>query len=153
MRELIVYPNEILTTKAEEVDPEEISMLREDNLFNDMRNITINSNGRGLAAPQLGVRKRIIFILDDYHTTLFLINPVITVSKGKITSYQEGCLSLPDQRFDIKRAREVVVKALDDKGKPIVVRARRKITSIVLQHEIDHLDGILILDRKKGGLR
>ena len=151
MRELIIYPNEILTTKAEEVDPEEISMLKEDHLFNDMRDITINSNGRGLAAPQLGVRKRIIFIFNDYYEAQILINPVITVSKGKITSYQEGCLSLPDQRFNIKRAREVVVEALDDEGKPIVVRARRKITSIALQHEIDHLDGILILDRKKGG--
>lgn len=151
MRELIIYPNEILTTKAEEVDPEEISMLQDDFLFNDMRNITTKYNGRGLSALQLGVRKRVIFIFDDDYRPQFLINPVIVVSKGKTTSYREGCLSLSDQRFDIKRARTVVVKALDDEGKPVLVRARRKITSIVLQHEIDHLNGILILDRKKGG--
>ena len=149
MRELIIYPNKILTTKAEKVDPEEISMFQD--LFNDMRDITIINNGLGLAAPQLGISKRIIFLFDDYHTFHFLINPVILVSKGNITSYQEGCLSLPGQRFDIRRAREVDVAALDDQGNPIVVRAKRKITSIVLQHEIDHLDGILISDRKKGG--
>lgn len=151
MQKITIYPNDILVTKAEEVDPNEISIFYDNNLFKDMRNITINSNGLGLAAPQLGIGKRIIFIFDDRHAPLFLINPVITVRKGKITSYQEGCLSIPNQRFDIKRAREVIVEALDDGGKPIVVRAKRKITSIVLQHEIDHLNGILILDRKKGG--
>lgn len=152
MREIIIYPNYILTIKAEEVDPNEISIFHDNNLFEDMKNVTFYNSGVGLAAPQLGVSKRIIYILDDLAVGQFLINPVITVHKGKATSYQEGCLSLPGQRFDIKRAREVVVHALNAEGEPVVIRAKRKITAIVLQHEIDHLNGILILNRRKGGL-
>jgi len=152
MRKLLIYPNDILTTKAEEVAREEISILRENKLFDDMLHIVTNSGSRGLAAPQLGVSRRVIIILDDSNAPLILINPTVIIRKGKITSHQEGCLSLPGQRFDIKRSRQVTVTALDEWGKLICIFCgRRKITSIVLQHEIDHLNGVLILNRKKGG--
>jgi peptide deformylase len=102
------------------------------------------ANGVGLAAPQLGILQRIIVYDagDGFHA---LINPKILQRKGSQIGV-EGCLSIPGLQGDVERAQEVVVKGLDQYGKPVRVRGEA-LTARVLQHEIDHLDGILFIDR------
>ena len=102
------------------------------------------ANGVGLAAPQLGILQRIVVYDsgDGFHA---LVNPKILQRKGSQIGL-EGCLSIPGLQGDVERSAEVVVKGLDQHGRPVRVRADG-LTSRVLQHEIDHLDGILFIDR------
>ncbi len=104
--------------------------------------------GVGLAAPQVGELKRIIVVETDYRTrkALALINPkIIKRSREKIIS-TEGCLSFPDMFIDIKRSKQVTVRAKDVSGKEIEVKAEGLLAR-VLQHEIDHLNGTLFFER------
>ncbi|HEX8974774.1 MAG TPA: peptide deformylase [Patescibacteria group bacterium] len=105
------------------------------------------NNGVGLAAPQVGSNLRLCVIEADGETYV-LINPKITSrSKNKIVS-EEGCLSFPGQFFPISRCAEVQVRYTDQTGKETKVKGRGLLAR-ALQHEIDHLDGILIIDRMK----
>lgn len=105
------------------------------------------ANGVGLAANQIGKNLRLCVIEVD-ETLYVLINPKITAkSKTKVVS-EEGCLSFPGIFFPISRASEVQVRYLDHEGKPSKVKATG-LLSRALQHEIDHLDGVLIIDRVK----
>jgi len=132
----------ILTKPAEEVKPEEIASMEE--LFNDMLETCHAYNALGLAAPQIGVSKR-IFVLED---GVVCINPEIVASSGKVTSYDEGCLSVGTRnRFDKKRIRNLVVKCLDRNGNVQRIKPRRKLEAIAIQHEIDHLNGRLVCDK------
>src|SRR5579884_3218837 len=110
-----------------------------------MGEIMRDANGVGLAAPQLGIAQRVIVydIGEGFHA---LINPKILRAKGEQVDPPEGCLSLPGLRGIVKRANEVVVKGLDEHGKPVRIRGEGY-TARVIQHEIDHLDGILFIDR------
>jgi peptide deformylase len=106
--------------------------------------------GIGLAAPQVGVSKRVIVVdvstMDEELPGLIpLVNPEITQSEGEI-EFEEGCLSLPGFTAMVKRAGRVCVRALDSDGKPIQLDAEG-ILAIALQHEMDHLEGTLLLDR------
>ena len=105
--------------------------------------------GIGLAAPQVGLLKR-IFVLDveedsGERTKLALVNPVMIDRSGEMVG-EEGCLSIPGVRVDVKRFAEVEFEALDELGAAIQVSAKG-LLSRVLQHELDHLDGVLIIDR------
>lgn len=100
--------------------------------------------GVGLAAPQIGVSKRII-IVDVGEGLLCVINPEIKKASGK-AALEEGCLSFPGITIEIKRAEEIVVEGLNHKGEQIRINAKG-LVSRALQHEIDHLDGVLIIDR------
>lgn len=113
-------------------------------LVEQMEIIMRAANGVGLAAPQLGILQRIIVYDagDDFHA---IINPKILQRKGAQIGL-EGCLSIPGLQGDVERAAEVVVKGLDQFGKPVRIRGEG-LTARVLQHEIDHLDGILFIDR------
>ena len=143
---IVKYPEKILLQIAEEVKAEEIDQYQD--LIKDMIE-TIQRRALGLAAPQVNVSKRIIIYKGDNNDIEVLINPVTTFSKGKITSKLEGCLSIPNIRRDIKRARIIVVEGLDSEGSTVKVEPKKETTSIVLQHEIDHLNGITILDSNK----
>ena len=77
------------------------------------------------------------------------INPGSVMGSGKITSHQEGCLSVPGKRFEIKRIRNVIVRCLDRNGKTQTLRPKKKLYAIAVQHEIDHLNGRLVCDRGK----
>lgn len=110
--------------------------------------------GQGLAAPQLGVSLRVIVIdakpgedddKDEEPVKLQLINPEIVEQRGEVTG-EEGCLSIPGYIGIVKRAEFITVKALNRKGKEVKLKASHNLAR-VLQHEVDHLDGILYTDR------
>ena len=113
-------------------------------LAEQMEIIMRAANGVGLAAPQLGILQRII-VFDAGEGFHALINPKILQRKGSQIGV-EGCLSIPGLQGDVERAAEVVVKAVDPFGKPVRIRGEG-LSARVLQHEIDHLDGILFIDR------
>jgi len=102
-------------------------------------------NGIGLAAPQVGISQRICVIEIDRTVTKYL-NPEITSRSQEKIFFEEGCLSLPGEFFPIERHEEITVKYRNEKGLPKRIRTRG-LLAIVLQHEIDHLDGILICKR------
>ncbi|MBO5417567.1 MAG: peptide deformylase [Clostridia bacterium] len=114
-------------------------------LINDMFETMYEFDGVGLAAPQIGIAKKIVVIDDRDGNKLALINPVITESRGEQIS-EEGCLSLPGFAGRVKRPEFVKVEALNVDGDEILLEAEGFL-AIVLSHEIDHLDGILYKDK------
>lgn len=113
-------------------------------LIDNMIKVSEESKALGLAAPQLGINKRIIVfknITGSYDT---IINPEIIAWGGRVVSRAEGCLSLLGERYDVRRRKDIVVIGLDREGKPIRIKTRNKSIAFALQHEIDHLNGILI---------
>jgi len=118
------------------------------NLADDMAQTMRTYQGIGLAGPQVGVLKRIIVIEADFQNrgVLALINPkIIRKSKEKKTD-KEGCLSFPDIYLDIKRSKKIKVKAQNIKGEKVIVDAEGLIARAI-QHEIDHLNGIVFYQR------
>lgn len=129
-------------------------------LIIDMAQTTEKNQGIGLAAPQIGVLKKIIVVKGDFkgQRILALINPEIKKKSREKEKNIEGCLSFPDIFLEIKRAKEIEVEGLDIKGKKIRLRARGLLARVI-QHEVDHLNGILffyrlnIIDRIRFKLR
>ena len=139
-----VYPDSILRKKANRVHKigKEIRQLASD-MIETMR----FAKGMGLAGPQVGAGKRIIVIeaMEDMDSPLVLVNPKILKRKGR-SSFCEGCLSIPETTSDIVRPEFVVVEARDLDGKTIKIDIDGLLARVI-QHEIDHLDGILFIDR------
>lgn len=135
--------DEILRKKSkgvEEVDDK----IRQ--ILDDMEETMHKYNGVGLAAPQIGLLKRLVVIdLYDDKGTIKLINPEIIKEKGT-QEVEEGCLSFPNKFGKIVRPAEVTVKALDENGKQIKISAKGLLAQ-ALSHEIDHLNGILFVDK------
>lgn len=104
------------------------------------------ANGIGLAAPQMGVPQRVILIAPGDTKPIALINPEIVERSDEEVSGQEGCLSIPGLYGNVMRATRVVVEANDAKGKPVAYELEG-LAARVAQHEIDHLDGILFIDK------
>ncbi|MCL6446960.1 MAG: peptide deformylase [Armatimonadetes bacterium] len=113
-------------------------------LLDDLRDTMYSNKGVGLAAPQIGVLKRAI-VVDAGEGLIELVNPEILEASGKETDL-EGCLSIPGVLGEVERAAGVVVQGLDREGREIKVQANG-FCARALQHEIDHLDGILFIDR------
>lgn len=128
------------TAKEVEVVDERIKVLVE-----DMIETLHKYNGVGLAAPQVGILKRVI-VIDTYDGSdvIVLINPKIIKTKGEQT-VEEGCLSFPNQYAKVVRPKEVIVEALNEKGEKIRVEGKELLAQ-ALMHEIDHLNGILFVD-------
>ena len=103
------------------------------------------NEGIGLAANQIGVSKRILII--DAGKTLVIINPVIWEFKNWVVD-EEGCLSIPDKKYDVKRAEWIKIKFTNLSGQEHEVVVDDPVLARVIQHEVDHLDGILICDKK-----
>ena len=145
MMEIVTYPDPILKKKAEFVEniDEDIQ-----NLIDTMSKLMYQLSGIGLAANQVGVEKRVIIFDIDYKekgkNLTVVINPEIIVAEDKI-EFEEGCLSVPDFQGKISRKKYIQVQGLDRDGKPINIEAE-DLTAICIQHEIDHIDGTLILD-------
>ncbi len=142
---LVYYGKDILSQVAEDVqdiDDEVISTI--DSMFKVM----YKEKGIGLAAPQVDLNRRIIVIDpgDDARHKIALINPVILESSDKTEPYEEGCLSLPGLNADVIRPSEILLRAVNVKGKNVEIEAGG-IMARVIQHEIDHLNGILFIDR------
>lgn len=117
-------------------------------IINNMLDTLYASEGIGLAAPQIGISKRIIVVdinpSDPSSKPMVMINPSIVNQEGQI-EFEEGCLSVPDVRGNVKRAEKVTVEAIDIDGNKIRVEAS-DLLARVLQHEIDHLNGKLFID-------
>jgi len=141
--DILKYPNILLKKKAGEVR----SVAEIQKLIKDMSDTMYAAPGVGLAAPQVGVPLRLAVIdpsPPDRKDLLVLVNPEIVKMEGE-TSIEEGCLSLPGPRALVKRAERVRVRALDSNGHPLEKEADG-LLAIVIQHEIDHLNGRLFID-------
>ena len=140
--EIKEYGEPVLREKAlpvKEITPEIL------NLIKDMAETMYTASGVGLAALQVGVPKRIILVDGEEDGLIVLINPMIVKSEGEVVA-EEGCLSVPDIYSQVKRSSKVTIKALNENGDPIEITEEGLIAR-ALQHEIDHLDGILFVDR------
>jgi len=145
--DILTYPDKRLRNKAAPVEnvDEEVQ-----NIIADMAETMYSAPGMGLAAIQVDIDKRIIIYdisgSEDKPKLEVLVNPEIVESEGSMLSESEGCLSVPDYRSDVKRYEHVKVEALDRNGQPVHIETDG-LHAIVLQHEIDHLDGILFIDK------
>ena len=150
VRQIITEGDPRLRQKAVKVRKVDDEIRR---LAADLRETMFAADGVGLAAPQVGVLRRVIFIglppglehEDDPAVELTLVNPEIVRSSGRQVT-TEGCLSIPNWYGDVPRAMNVTVKARDLDDKEVRIKAHGRL-AVVLQHEIDHLDGILFIDR------
>lgn len=140
LRQIRVEGDEILRKKSREITEitKNIKILVE-----DMLETMESANGVGLAAPQVGILKRIV-VIDVGEGPIILINPEIVKTKGEQIR-PEGCLSVPGKAGEVKRPAYVKVKALDLEGEEITVEGR-ELLAVALCHEIDHLDGKLFID-------
>ncbi len=164
LRKILIYPDSFLRKKCEPVEEIDGDLLE---LLDDMADTMYAAPGVGLAAPQVGVDKRIIVVdvlprgekdgeLDseeddeveeeyDRRGLIELINPEIVFSEGEIIG-EEGCLSIPGFLSDVKRKGVITVEGYNREGEPVGYEAE-ELFSRVFQHEIDHLDGVLFIDR------
>ena len=140
--EIKKYGDPVLREKALKV--EEITP-KINKLIDDMIETMYASLGAGLAAPQIGISKRIIIIDGEDDGLLVLINPVLIKKEGKVNE-EEGCLSVPGIYSNVERYETVTVEGLDRNGEKIRIK-KDGLMGKALQHEIDHLEGLLFIDR------
>jgi len=144
--EILKYPHPTLKKRSKEVERIDEGIKR---LIRDMAETMYEANGIGLAACQIGVPQRVIVLdvspIDPQQSFFAMINPEIISQEGEI-DHEEGCLSVPDCFEKVKRKEKICVRGISPEGKEMEV-AGEGILAFALQHEIDHLNGILILDR------
>ncbi len=145
--EILTFPNKFLQQPTQPVENIDADIQK---LVADMAETMYDAPGVGLAAIQVGSDKQVL-VYDEKPTESdrgygVIINPKIVETEGQIISENEGCLSVPDFRSDVKRAARIVVEGVDRDGKPLRLEADG-FMAIVLQHEIDHLNGTLFIDR------
>ncbi|MEW6079653.1 MAG: peptide deformylase [Thermodesulfobacteriota bacterium] len=147
MLQIFTYPADILRKGAEPVERVDAELQQ---LIESMADTMYANAGVGLAAVQVGSDRQVIIydVSEDRDKRLYkaLLNPRIVSAEGEFLSEQEGCLSVPELRVDVNRSACVQVEALDREGNPVRVDAE-DLEAVVLQHEIDHLKGVLILDK------
>ena len=136
------YGDSVLRMKAREVDSFDADLER---LAERMTELMHEANGVGLAATQVGVLRR-LFVFSDEGEDRVLVNPTITTSSRDKEIDDEGCLSLREVLVPVERATSVTIEGFDTKGEPVRLELELP-TSRVVQHEVDHLDGVLIIDR------
>lgn len=148
LREVLKFPDKRLREVSKPVT-EITDEIR--SLARDMCDVMYDEPGIGLAAPQVGVPIRLIVVDTDWNQEdaerdpLILVNPEITEREGSIT-WTEGCLSVPDFEAEVERFRSVRLVARDLEGEELVIDAE-ELRAVCFQHEIDHLDGTLFIDR------
>lgn len=141
--DIIKIGDEILRKVSTDIEDVDESVLK---LIKNMKETLKKSKGVGLAAPQVGVNKRLILVKPQKETYV-LINPVITYKSKETTCDTEGCLSVPGEWIDVKRYKEIEVEFIGEDGDTYKVKAK-DFFARVIQHEMDHLDGVLIVDKK-----
>lgn len=145
--QLRYYPDQVLKEKARKVTIFDSSTRK---LVQDMLETMYESNGVGLAAPQVGVLKRIMIIdvsgEEEPKRPIVFINPVIVEKEGELVGL-EGCLSFPGVFFEVKRAYKVSVRYQNLSGNKVKLEAAGDLLCRAIQHEIDHLDGELFIDK------
>lgn len=138
------YGDPVLRTPAGEVTQFDDELRRE---IDRMSQLMIDARGVGLAAPQIGaLRRLLVYRLGEDGPTQALVNPTITQASEETETDQEGCLSIGELLMDVPRAVSITVEAKDGEGNDVTLEAH-DYEARVIQHEMDHLDGILILDR------
>ncbi|MFP4172203.1 MAG: peptide deformylase [Candidatus Hydrogenedentota bacterium] len=138
-----LYPDEPLVSVADPIPSVTPKIMK---LANDMFDTMLEYEGVGLAAPQVGVSKRIFVLCEpEQAQQMCLINPVIMESDGREVG-EEGCLSLPSIYAEVPRAARLRVQAINEKGEHLDFRAKGLLARII-QHELDHLNGVIFLDR------
>lgn len=143
---VLTNPNPKLRRMSEVVELEDLQSDEMKTFLAQLHKTMLEDDGIGIAAPQVDVAKRICFVSDMGKNPQILINPEITwFSKDEI-SMQEGCLSVPNVFGPVTRPKSIHVKALNENGEKIKFKAKGWL-SRVTQHEIDHLDGILFIDK------
>jgi len=144
--EILKYPHPVLKKPCEAVGQIDEEVRK---LIHDMRETMYVAGGVGLAACQVGVSRKVVVLdvspLDPQHTFFALINPEIISEEGEI-DHEEGCLSVPDYLEKVKRKEKVCVRGVSLEGVEVEIKGDG-ILAIALQHEIDHINGVLILDR------
>ena len=145
-KKIIIEPDPILRRKCERLENIDDNIKK---LMNDMLETMYDAPGIGLAAIQVGVLKRIVVIdiskEPEKKKPLFLINPEITYKSKNTSTYEEGCLSLPGQFAEIERPAECHIKYIDYEGKANNLEATGLLATCI-QHEVDHLNGVLFID-------
>ena len=136
------YGDTVLRMKAREVDSFDDDLER---LVERMTTLMHEANGVGLAATQVGVLRR-VFVFVEGEEDRVIVNPVITSSSKETESDEEGCLSLRGVLVPVERPKKVTIEGVDPKGEPVKLELEAP-SSRVVQHELDHLDGVLIIDR------
>ncbi|MBW2193814.1 MAG: peptide deformylase [Deltaproteobacteria bacterium] len=143
---ILTFPDKFLNQPTKEVENIDGKL---QGIIDDMAATMYDAPGIGLAAIQVGIDKSILIFdvspRDDERCLEVLVNPRIVTREGKTLSENEGCLSVPDYRADVKRALAVQVKGVDREGNPVSLDAEG-LLAVVLQHEIDHLNGVLFID-------
>ncbi|MDD2354112.1 MAG: peptide deformylase [Patescibacteria group bacterium] len=146
---IVYHPNPILRKKSEEIDINDLKSGKLQQLLLDMERTMKEKDGAGLAAPQIGKNIRLV-VISHNDKTLFLINPKITKKSWAKETEEEGCLSVVNKKGEIvfapvKRHKKVNFTYFDAKGKKKTLTAEKMLARAV-QHEIDHLNGILFID-------
>ena len=146
VREILTEPNKILRQVSKPVD----KVTKEEQLLmDDMLETMYNANGIGLAAIQIGIPKRIIVMdiakKDEKKNPMYFVNPIIKNKNNDLSTYEEGCLSVPDQFAEIDRPATCEVEYLDYNGEKKILKATGLLATCI-QHEMDHLEGILFID-------
>ena len=146
IKTIITEPNKILRQKSKNV----VSVGRdEQQLMDDMLETMYAANGIGLAAIQIGIPKRIIVMdiskSDENKKPMFFVNPIIKNKDKELSTYEEGCLSVPNYFAEIERPKKCDVEFLDYNGNKKVLNAEGLFATCI-QHEMDHLEGILFID-------
>ena len=145
-KQILIIPDPLLRKVSDPVSSVNTEIK---NLMDDMLETMYAAPGIGLAAVQIGVLKRII-VIDlskdgEKKNPLFIVNPEITFKSNELISYEEGCLSIPNQFAEVKRPSSCKVNFLDYNGKKKEINANGLLATCI-QHEVDHLDGILFID-------
>ena len=149
---IVTIPNPILRKKVSQVTIEEIQNSSLSETLLDMRKTMHDNGGVGIAANQVNLNKA-IFVIDEklaaeYECPDVFINPEITEYSKDADEMEEGCLSIPGETFYITRSKKIKIKAIDGQGNKFKLTAKGYLAR-VLQHETDHLNGILITDRAR----
>ena len=144
--DILTYPNRFLKKRTAPVENIDGDMQA---IFDSMAATMYVAPGVGLAAPQVGIGQSFIIYdiapREEGHDLHVLVNPKIITKEGEILSENEGCLSVPDFRADVKRAERILVEGVDRDGNPLRFEADG-LLAIVIQHELDHLNGTLFID-------
>jgi len=142
---IVTHPNEILRKKSKPVKTERIFSSEFKKLVADMHEAIKIGNGVGLAAVQIGILERVILVEIDGRPEVF-INPALSKKSWKKIAIEEGCLSIPGVHGYVKRSYSATVKALNEAGEKITLKAQG-VPAVIFQHEIDHLNGVLFIDK------
>ncbi|MDR0323668.1 MAG: peptide deformylase [Treponema sp.] len=140
--QIITLGSELLRQKADKIDKFDEETL---NIKKQMLEILVKDKGVGLAGPQIGIMKRIFVVHIQNDTERVFINPSILETSHETCKYEEGCLSVPGVYANVIRSESVKIHAWNEKGRPFTLEASGLLARVI-QHEYDHLEGVLFLD-------